>query len=69
VPCTAPAATNVGATCSSVTTANAVVPGALIENARSNWELGQIQVFDGGADGLAGTDPNTLFEVQGVYVP
>jgi hypothetical protein len=69
VPCTATAATNVGATCTSNTTANAILPGAVIESARSVWELGKIQVFDGGSDGLAGTAPNTLFEVQGVYVP
>ena len=29
----------------------------------------QIQVFDGGADGNLQTDPDTLFEVQGVFVP
>jgi hypothetical protein len=69
VPCTATPATNVGANCASNTTANAILPGAVIENARAIWELGKVQVLDGGSDGLAGTAPNTLFQVQGVYVP
>ena len=33
------------------------------------WELGQVQVADGGADGDAATEPNTIFAVQGVFVP
>ena len=34
------------------------------------WELGEIDVFDGGADGQAETTgDNTLFERQGVFVP
>ena len=33
------------------------------------WQLGQIQVLDGGADGVASTTPNSLFETQGVMVP
>ena len=36
---------------------------------RSIWQLGQVQVFDGGADGQASTTPNTLFATQGVFVP
>jgi hypothetical protein len=30
---------------------------------------GQVQVFDGGADGVVSTSPNTLFAKQGVFVP
>ena len=37
-------------------------------SARSS-QLGQVRVFDGGADGLAATPGNTLFAVQGVFVP
>ena len=29
----------------------------------------QVRVNDGGADGVASTTPNTLFAVQGVFVP
>jgi hypothetical protein len=33
------------------------------------WEVGQVQVFDGGSDGVVSTAPNTLFATQGVFVP
>ena len=36
---------------------------------RALWELGKLRVLDGGADGDAETGPNTLFAVQGVFVP
>jgi len=46
-----------------------VLPGVIKETRRSNWQLGQVQVFDGGADGVVSTTPNTLFAVQGIFVP
>ena len=58
-----------GSTCSIDTTADAVLPGVVKEIRRSIWQLGQVQVFDGGADGVVSTNPNTLFAVQGVFVP
>jgi hypothetical protein len=39
------------------------------EGERAIWQLGQIQVRDGGADGVAATAGNTPFAVQGVFVP
>ncbi len=69
VPCTGTAGTGVGSTCSIDTTADAVLPGVVKEIRRSIWQLGQVQVFDGGADGVVSTNPNTLFAVQGVFVP
>jgi hypothetical protein len=36
---------------------------------RAIWELGQVRVYDGGPDGLAATADNSLFAVQGVFVP
>ena len=36
---------------------------------RAIWELGQTEVLDGGADGLASTGPNTVFARQGVFAP
>ena len=39
------------------------------ETMRTIWQLGQVRVNDGGADGLVSTTPNTLFAVQGVFVP
>jgi hypothetical protein len=41
----------------------------VIEGKRAVWELGRAELFDGGADGLASTADNALFEVEGVYVP
>ena len=33
------------------------------------WELGAVEVYDGGPDGDAETADNTVFAVQGVFVP
>ena len=69
VPCTATAG-EPGASCSVVTTMDAVIPGAVPEGKRSIWQLGQVEVDDGGADGLAATDSgNTLFAQQGIFIP
>jgi hypothetical protein len=68
-PCAATGASTVGATCSVDTTFNAIVPGSAAEGTHSIWQLGQVQVFDGGADGDVETAPNALFAVQGVFVP
>jgi len=64
----------VGSTCSVSTSIDAVFPSAgnvaVRENRRSNWEIGQVKVYDGGPDGQANTIAgNTLFAVQGVFVP
>jgi hypothetical protein len=70
VPCVATGDTTVGASCNLDTTMDAVIPGAVPESKRSVWEIGQVQVDDGGADGDADTlGDNTLFMVQGVFVP
>jgi hypothetical protein len=70
VPCTATGDTTVGSTCSVNTTADAVLgAGAIKEGKRSIWQLGQVRVNDGGADGVASTTPNTLFATQGILVP
>jgi hypothetical protein len=69
VPCTSSASTSIGSTCSITTTADAVTPGTVKEIRRSNWQLGKVDVFDGGADGVVSTTPNTLFATQGVFVP
>jgi hypothetical protein len=59
----------IGATCAVVTTANAVVPGAVQSGKRTIWELRNIQVWDGGATGIAGASDATLFEVSGLFTP
>ena len=45
------------------------MPGAVPEGKRSVWRLGQIEVYDGGSDGVAATAGNTLFAKQGLFVP
>ncbi len=70
VPCAATASTTIGSTCSVNTTADAVLgSGAIKEGRRSIWQLGQVRVYDGGPDGVASTQDNTLFAVQGVFAP
>ena len=58
-----------GASCAVATTLDAIVPGIVKERQRAIWELGQVEVRDGGADGLAATPPNSRFLVQGLFVP
>ena len=69
VPCTTTTATTTGSTCAVSTTADALVPNTIKENLRTIWQLGKIEVFDGGADGVASTEPNTRYLVQGFFVP
>jgi hypothetical protein len=68
-PCAATAATGTGATCSTATTLDALVPGTIREGARSIWELADVELFDGGPDGDTTTEDNALFAHQGVFVP
>jgi hypothetical protein len=66
-PVTVPCASG---SCSVATTANAVVPGAVLAGMRAIWELGQVKLYDGGSDSVASTiGDNTLFMVQGVFTP
>ncbi len=59
-----------GADCSLSTTVDAVMPNTVKEGRRAIWQVDQVQVFDGGADGVASTTAdNTLFETQGIFVP
>ena len=71
VPCAAtPSDSGIGSTCAVSTTADAVVPGSVPEGTRAIWELGQFQVDDGGADGVAATEgDNTPFARQGIFTP
>jgi hypothetical protein len=69
VGCSSTASTTVGASCTLNTTFNALVPGTVVEGKRAMWELGQVQVYDGGSSGVAGGSGATLFETQGLFVP
>jgi hypothetical protein len=58
-----------GSTCSLVTTANSVVAGSIASGTRADVEVAQVQVRDGGSDGVVSTAGNSLFAVQGIFVP
>ncbi|MGH2978371.1 MAG: prealbumin-like fold domain-containing protein, partial [Solirubrobacterales bacterium] len=70
VPCTATSGSgNVGATCSVATTADAVLAGAVVETRRTIWQVADVELRDGGPDGVASTQDNTPFLRQGFFVP
>jgi hypothetical protein len=60
-----------GGACNVMTSADSVADGEFArEGKRAVWQLSQVQVFDGGADGDADTTgDNTLFAVQGLFAP
>ena len=67
--CAATASTAIGSTCTADTSANATVAGSVKDGKRAIVEIGQLRISDGGLDGLATTGPNTLFSVQGLFIP
>jgi hypothetical protein len=69
VSCVNTATNTIGGACSANTSANAVVPGSVLDGKRAVVEIGQIQINDGGASGTAGAADATLFEVQGIFIP
>jgi hypothetical protein len=69
VSCTGTASTAAGSNCTLNTTADAVLPGVVKETRRSVWQVDQVQVLDGGLDGVVSTNPNTVFAKQGIFVP
>jgi hypothetical protein len=70
ISCAITASTSVGSTCQALTTFDAVIPGSGAEGRREVWDLGQVQVFDGGADGDGDTTAdNTIFARPGVFIP
>ena len=68
--CAQTASTGTGSTCNVNTSMNAVIPGTHKDTKRVVWEMGDIRIYDGGADGDGGTTAdNTLFLRQGLFVP
>lgn len=64
----------VGSTCTTITTAEAVVPDVIKDGKKAITETGQIFVTDGGSDGDIDTPgpparPNERFTNQGIYIP
>ena len=69
IACAQTTSASIGGSCELSTSANAVVPGSVQSANRAIWELGQVQVLDGGPDGIAATTGNTLFVRQGIFIP
>jgi hypothetical protein len=68
--CASTASTATGSTCSANMNLAAFIPGSVPEGKRAIWEIGQVQVRDGGSDGDAATTAdNEPFLKQGVFVP
>jgi Tol biopolymer transport system component len=68
--CAATADTAIGSSCTLNSYPDAYIPGFTPEGKRAIWELEQARFYDGGADGLASSaGDNTLFAVQGLFVP
>ena len=67
--CAITTSTAAGGACSATTSLNAITPGAIKDGGRTVFEFTQIQVRDGGPDGLVSSGPNDLYAVQGVFAP
>jgi hypothetical protein len=60
----------IGSACEVDTTADALMPGAINEGVRAIWQLGQVEVLDGGPDGDVDTPADAdVFLRQGIFVP
>jgi FtsP/CotA-like multicopper oxidase with cupredoxin domain len=68
-PCAATADPAAGSDCQANTTLDALLPGIVREGARGIWDVQDVEVYDGGPDGLAATEDNDLFVEQGVFTP
>jgi hypothetical protein len=66
--CASTADTSIGATCVVPTTTCLECPPPK-EGVRTVAEITQLQIRDGGADGVIATQDNTLFMVQGIFIP
>ena len=73
--CVNTVSTSIGGTCSTSTTANATVPGAVADGKRGNVEIQTISIFDGGSTGIGGggvappPPDSTRFLTQGIFIP
>jgi hypothetical protein len=77
VQCVATVDTTKGSACTTVTSLNALFPGAVLESKRAIWELGQTLVRDAGPNGTGyatcpptcGNGDETTFMRSGIFVP
>jgi hypothetical protein len=77
VPCVGTTDTTTGSDCNSTTSADALLPGAIAESRRTQWELGKVTVLDAGPNGTGitpcpptcGNGDETVFMSEGVFIP
>jgi hypothetical protein len=77
VDCVATSDTTIGAACNLNTTVDSIVPGAVLENKRNNWQLGQTIVKDAGPNGTGyancpptcGDGDEKTFLRSGLWIP
>jgi hypothetical protein len=70
--CVSTVSVAIGAMCNVTTTFNAVMAGSASAETgqRDNIGISQVQVFDGGADGVGSTTgDNTLYQEAGIFLP
>jgi hypothetical protein len=68
--CVSTADTSMGASCDiSGNTCLGCLEPVIRDGKRTVVEIGQVRVTDGGADGVVASAPNTLFAIQGIFVP
>jgi hypothetical protein len=68
-PCVSTADTSTGGFCSSTFAPQPAIPAQDYGGRLTVVELSRFQVFDGGPDGWHGTEDNTVFMRQGIFVP
>ena len=69
IACAETASTSIGSTCNVTTSVNSFIPSAVQEK-RAIWEIDDVRVYDGGADGDSATaGDNTLFLRPGLFIP
>jgi TolB protein len=70
IPCTLDPSLTIGSNCTISTTADTLVPGTISASLRTIWQIGRARVDDAGPDGNPDTTAdNTVFAVQGLFVP
>ncbi|MGH2979794.1 MAG: TolB family protein [Solirubrobacterales bacterium] len=70
VPCSATPSSDAGSACAVTTTFNTLLPGVAVAGSRATWQLGRVEVFDGGGDGDAEESAdNEPLATRGVFIP
>lgn len=67
--CTVTASSATGSTCAASTTADAVTPGAVLEQRAAVFQVFRVRVDDSGSNGIRGDADDRSFAQQGIYIP